>query len=187
MKAVPGKVNVTSVEDAGGVVRPRSCNGERTLIRPAIAGDAPAQRAFFRSLSKRSRYQRFLCACEDIPASHWDRLRRGNTHAQALFIAEFMIGGLPTVIAEACYVVDPCDCTSCEFAMSVADEWQGLGLGWVLFARLRASAVVEGIKSMHADMLATNVAALRLARKIGLAIAMNPEEGRLCRVMANVA
>jgi acetyltransferase len=71
-------------------------------------------------------------------------------------------------------VVSP-DGKSAEFAVSIADEWQGCGLGSLLLARLIAAAKKAGVETITGETLASNRAMLHLAQKAGFAYALDPE------------
>jgi GNAT superfamily N-acetyltransferase len=49
-------------------------------------------------------------------------------------------GGSQTVVGEARYILSTDDAGSAEFAVAVADDWQGLGLARALLARLSGHA-----------------------------------------------
>jgi acetyltransferase len=77
--------------------------------------------------------------------------------------------GREIVIAEARYVrqADP---TVAEFAVSVAEAWQGKRLASLLLAKLACRAAAAGIERMVGETLASNARMLALARKAGFTI-----------------
>jgi acetyltransferase len=80
-------------------------------------------------------------------------------------VAEIFTAGCETVIAEGRYVrLDP---ASAEFAISVAESWQGTGLGRLLLDKLACRASSEGIRRLVGETLASNAKMLGLARKAG--------------------
>lgn len=56
-----------------------------------------------------------------------------------------------------------------DFAIVVADAWQGLGLGRELMSRLVAAARRYGLRKVSGHALATNTGVLALARRFGFA------------------
>ncbi|MCA1677385.1 MAG: GNAT family N-acetyltransferase, partial [Actinobacteria bacterium] len=54
-----------------------------------------------------------------------------------------------------------------EIAITIADSWQGRGLGRALLRRLVQRAREEGITRFTADIMADNRAMLALIRKLG--------------------
>jgi acetyltransferase len=144
-------------------------SGERVVIRPVLPQDEDLTSAFFRNLSPRARYDRFMMSMREPPAD----LMRGFTqidYADHLaLVAEVFAGGWETVIAEARYVRKP-DPTVAEFAVSVAEPWQGRKLASLLLGKLACRAAAAGVRRMVGETLATNAGMLALARKAGFAI-----------------
>jgi acetyltransferase len=67
-----------------------------------------------------------------------------------------------------------------EFAVIVADPWQGKGLGEKLIEGVIDIAQESGVKSLWAEVLVENVPMLELMKKMGFTI--HPPEGNLRRV-----
>jgi GNAT superfamily N-acetyltransferase len=65
------------------------------------------------------------------------------------------------------YVRDRTDPHAAEIAITIADEWQGRGLGRELLARLSQRARQEGIRRFTALVAAGNVAMTALLRNAG--------------------
>jgi protein lysine acetyltransferase len=61
-------------------------------------------------------------------------------------------------VADARFVRDDHDPTTAEIAFTVADAYQGRGIGSFLIAALSVAAVVDGVERFSARMLADNVA-----------------------------
>jgi acetyltransferase len=153
-------------------------------IRPARPEDANAQVAFFGSLSPRSRYSRFMAPLSELPKSFAQRLTE-IAPSRFILLAEFP--GAGGIVGEARYVLDERSPADCEFALSVADRWQGSGIGYALMQKLRAHAASGGVGHMLADTLASNERALSLARKLSCSVSAHPEEPRLYRICLSLA
>ena len=67
-----------------------------------------------------------------------------------------------------------------EFAVIVADPWQGKGLGQKLIERVIEIARENGVKLFIGEVLAANQPMLDLVKKLGFNL-LRPEEGT-CRV-----
>ena len=67
------------------------------------------------------------------------------------------LGKAEGIVAGARYIAGA-DLQSCEFAIAVADQWQGCGIGVRLLRELIAIASRSGITQIVGDTLATNVA-----------------------------
>jgi acetyltransferase len=59
---------------------------------------------------------------------------------------------------------------SAEFALVVADDWQGRGLGRALLERLCAAARDAGYDALYGYILADNEDMLKLARRLGFEV-----------------
>ena len=65
---------------------------------------------------------------------------------------------------------------SCEFAIVVADDWQGRGLGRRLMAQLIDVARARGLARMVGHILATNRSMLTLASSLGFTVGESPDD-----------
>jgi acetyltransferase len=156
-------------------------NGERVLVRPVLPQDAAVQAPFFSALSEQSRYNRFLNPMRSFPPGLIERFSRVDHRSHVALIAETVADGVETVIGEARYVVDAED-QSAEFAIAIADAFQGAGLGTLLLNRLVCIAGHAGLKRLTGETLATNEAMIALARKAGFDVAYDPELMHLKRL-----
>ena len=138
--------------------------GERVLIRPVLPQDEDLTSAFFRSLSPRARYDRFMASLRELPADLMRHFTQIDYADHVALLAEVFANGREIVIAEARYVRKP-DPTVAEFAVSVAEAWQGKRLARLLLAKLACRAAAVGIKRMVGETLASNARMLALARK----------------------
>jgi RimJ/RimL family protein N-acetyltransferase len=142
-------------------------DGRHVTLRPAHHSDAPALRQFFfGSLSPRARLLRFHGAINQLPDG---ALRAMTTQIPRRHVALVALtptdDGLQHLLAEARYVVE--DGGEAEFAIAVADAWQGQGLGRALVQRLAAHARAEGIPALHGAVVPGNEPMLRLMDSLG--------------------
>jgi len=96
------------------------------------------------------------------------------------FVAVRDEAGRETEIAVARYVTNP-DGRTCEFAVVVADSWQGKGLGRRMLERLIEVARWRGLKSMVGHVLAGNQGMLALCSRLGFTISEHPEDAAVKR------
>ena len=66
---------------------------------------------------------------------------------------------------------------SAEIAVTVADSWQGCGLGRLLLERLIEVARRNGVRCLTGDVLATNARMIRLAQRLGFRVVLAPRGG----------
>ena len=144
-------------------------DGQRVVIRPVLPQDADLTGQFFRDLSPPARYHRFMSSLRELPPELMRRFTQIDYADHLALVAEVFVDGREIVIAEARYVRKP-DPTVAEFAVSVAEPWQGRKLARLLLVRLACRAAVAGVRHMVGETLATNSRMLALARKAGFAI-----------------
>jgi acetyltransferase len=79
------------------------------------------------------------------------------------------------IVAGARYYVQA-DNERCEFAITVADGWQGVGLASRLMRELIQTARVRGLKQMEGFVLAGNSRMVNLARRLGFTVETDPDD-----------
>jgi acetyltransferase len=79
------------------------------------------------------------------------------------------------------YVRNP-DRQSCEFALTVADEWQNMGIGRQLMHRLMTVARDRGIEIMEGEVLANNSKMLKLCGRLDFRITHDPQDPGVVQV-----
>lgn len=165
----------------GWVDRLRLGAGLALDIRPLAAGDAGALQAHVRGLSMRSRHNRYLGGLNELSRVEIDRLlSHGNGHVFAL-VADVVAGGGRTLVGEAVYALDVAEGTA-EFALSVADAWQGRGIGATLLAGIACRAARAGSLVLHGETLRGNEPMLALAAKVGAGVRRHRDDPRLLRI-----
>lgn len=132
-------------------------DGRPVVLRRIAPGDFDAARAFLASLSYGTRYFRFgrgrfeytddelRALCEP------DRSRRDQVVAMRDDDA-----GVPRMVGSARYVRDADAPEVGEFAIVVADDWMGRGLGRALMAALIDVAREAGLRRLEGRILGTN-------------------------------
>jgi acetyltransferase len=78
-------------------------------------------------------------------------------------------------VAVARYTVDP-DRKSCEFALTVADEWQGQGIGYHLMSELMEVGRQRGLARIHGEVLAGNHNMMGLMRRLNFEIRTSSDD-----------
>jgi len=73
------------------------------------------------------------------------------------------------------FAINP-DGESCEFALVIADNMSGKGLGQKLMTALMDAARSKGLKVMTGEILNDNDRMLRLAGRLGFTTANSPED-----------
>jgi len=162
-------------------VRPLA-GGQPLLIRPLAARDRDLLQDFVRRLSPTARYQRFQNGIRELAPAVLAQLMDIDYRASMAFVAVVSEHGQRRIIGEARYASALDGPGAAEFALAVADAWQGRGIGRLLFGRLLGYAQRAGVARMQGDVLHGNRAMLGLARRFGFAARLHPDGAWLTRV-----
>ena len=158
----------------------RSRQGEAVTVRFVEPRDGEELHNYFRSLSTRSRYNRFFGAMSELPKPVLDRFTHVSAAAGFTVVATKMIDGFEIIVGEARYVFHP-ETDSFEFGISIDDRWQGHGIGSALLKNLECRAAAFGAPSIFGDTLRSNDGMISLARKSGYAFTNHPDDWKLVR------
>jgi acetyltransferase len=162
-------------------------DGRRVLIRPVLPQDEDVTSAFFGSLPARARYDRFMTPMRSLPPALVKRFTNIDYASHLALVAEVFAGGRETVIAEARYAREDDNPAVAEFAVSVAEDWQGQGLASLLLGKLLCHAAGAGIERVVGQTLATNARMLHLARTAGFTATPSPHVHGLVLLTRRVA
>jgi RimJ/RimL family protein N-acetyltransferase len=160
------------------VLRARS--GSPVTVRFVEPRDAEELQNYFRSLSTRSRYNRFFGAMRELPHNVLDHFIHVGERDEFSVIATMKIDGFETIVGEARYAFHP-ETDSLEFGLSIDDRWQGQGIGSALLRNMECRAASFGAHRLVGDTLRSNEAMISLARKSGFAFAANTDDWKLVR------
>ncbi|MCW5632337.1 MAG: GNAT family N-acetyltransferase, partial [Rubrivivax sp.] len=171
-------------------------DGRCVRVRPVHAADAPAAQAFVEALSPQSRRRRFHGALKHLPPAALRALTAVDQRQHVAIVAEAgCADGAARLVAEARYVragdahapseADSDDAHGdgvdddlaggeAEFAIVVADDWQGVGLAAALMQRLGRHARAQGIGVLRGSVLADNGPMLALMRRLGAVLHGDP-------------
>jgi GNAT superfamily N-acetyltransferase len=158
----------------------RARNGDAVTVRFVEPRDADTLQNYFRGLTSRSRYNRFLGAMSQLPPSLLDRFIHVGEANQFSVVATMQIEGFETIVGEARYAFD-FTTLSFEFGLSIDDRWQGHGIGKALLKNLECRGASFGAESIFGDTLRSNDAMIALARKAGYAFGNSPGDWKLVR------
>jgi RimJ/RimL family protein N-acetyltransferase len=164
----------------------RARNGDAVTVRFVEPRDAEALQNYFRSLTTRSRYNRFLGAIRELPPNLLDAFIHVGEADRFSVVAVMSIDGAETIVGEARYAFDA-DTDSFEFGLSIDDRWQGHGAGSALLRNLECRAAAFGANRLFGDTLRSNDAMLGLARKSGFAFTHSPGDWKLVRFEKHIA
>ena len=161
-------------------------DGRTVHLRAVSPADEAEVLQTFERMSDEARYMRFMRV---VRTPDLQRLRE----ALASF-PEAGIGLVATVpasdgldIVGSAIAVFSVDRTSCEFAITVASGFGGVGLAKALMIELIDEARRRGLAAMEGFVLSQNRAMLGLAKRLGFSIAYEPDDAsvRICRLALN--
>jgi RimJ/RimL family protein N-acetyltransferase len=164
----------------------RSRSGDAITVRLVEPRDAEELQNYFRSLSGRSRYNRFLGAMSELPQTLLDRFTHVGMAEGFTVVATMQVDGFETIVGEARYAFHA-DSGSFEFGLSIDDRWQGHGIGAALLRNLECRAAAFGAARLFGDTLRSNEAMIGLARKSAFAFTNNPDDWKLVRFEKHIA
>lgn len=140
-------------------------DGSEVVVRPIEPEDREQLAAEFLRLSPESRYRRFLAPMSRLNEEMLDYLTRVDHHDHEALVALDSATGEGAGVARFVRLEDRPDVA--EAAVTVADAWQGRGLGTLLLELIAARARQEGIRSFTALMLAENTEMMELLERLG--------------------
>jgi GNAT superfamily N-acetyltransferase len=149
-------------------------DGRRATLRAVRPGDRDALQAAVRRLSAEARHSRFMSALHELSPRLLEQAVNPKEERELQLVAVQGEGPKPAIVGGARYS-GIAGSKDCEFAVAVADDWQGTGLARRLLETLMRAARARGFERMEGYILASNARMLGLARRLGFAQAESPE------------
>lgn len=165
-------------------------HGYSISIRPLRRADLEIESAFVEGLSQETRYNRLLGGAIRISPAYLEQLTSID-YDRAMALAAVVMGAdSETLIGVARYVMDASTDgrpARCEFAIVLADTWQGHGIGWRMLLKLISVARGRGIPQMYGDILSINQAMLKMVRRLGFRTNRHPDDATITRAVLDLA
>lgn len=142
--------------------------GTNLILRPIRPEDEPLEQEFFTFLSKESLYFRFFGYISGFTQEMLSRFTHIDYDREMALIAltpgtEPRMAGVVRIIGDAWKL-------TAEYAIIVADEWQGQGIGKVLTETIIGYARQRGYQSLHCSVLCHNDAMLSILKRYGFTL-----------------
>ena len=152
-------------------------DGRMLTLRHITPEDVGIEQAFVRKLSARSRFMRFHGTIKELNKMDLAKFTNPDPlKEEALIILhKGEKDECEEQVGVARFVIDTNN-QGCEFAIVVADEWQGLGLGRKLMQVLISHANSREIKKMHGSVLHNNVEMLQFVKGLGFESTADPDD-----------
>jgi acetyltransferase len=160
-------------------------NGMEIVLRPIRPEDAKMEKEFMRSLSERTKYFRFMQALQELTPEMIVRFTQIDYDREMAFVAVTTEENDGIELGVARYIINP-DGLSAEFALVVADQYQGLGIGSRLMNALMLTAKNKGIISLEGEVLSINQSMLALVKKLSFSIESINDDPEIVRVIKNL-
>jgi L-amino acid N-acyltransferase YncA len=140
-------------------------DGSVVHVRGLRRGDRGRLKAEIERLSEESRYLRFASSKPSLSPRELDFLVNVDHHDHEALVAIDPRTGRGVAVVR--YVQVQGEPGVVEIAATVADDWQGRGLGGAMIARLVQRAREEGHSVMRASVLAANNRSIAMLRRGG--------------------
>jgi len=144
-------------------------NRDEVVIRPIRPEDAKIVERFVGKLSEETKYFRFMQALGELSTEMLVRFTQIDYDREMAFLAVFFEEGVETEVGVARYTMN-IDDLSCEFAVVVADAWQGRGVATALMDALMDEAKSKGLVWIEGEVLSYNRHMLDLVKRLGFEI-----------------
>jgi acetyltransferase len=138
-----------------------------------------------RALSEESRYFRFISTLSELTPRMLVRYTQVDYDRELALVAVVAPdGSLPDagaqpqeerIVGVVRYLLNP-DRESCEFAVAIADDWQGKRLGSTLMRAIVEAARSKGLKRIEGYVLASNSKMLGMMSHLGFTIETDRED-----------
>ena len=173
----PGLPRIVQLRDG------RSCR-----IRLIEAADADRLQQFVRSLSAASAQQRFFGSVHELSAAQLKRFTASPDPMDFAVIAHALHEGVDPAVepftgTARCLRTragsrQASQAPELEFAVTIADDWQDVGLGRLLLGELIALASARGVAALTGEVLSDNTRMIELVRQLGFTVRPDPSDAR---------
>ncbi|HKL82714.1 MAG TPA: GNAT family N-acetyltransferase [Desulfobacter sp.] len=138
---------------------------EQVLIRPVKPEDAEPMMDFFENLSKQTIYLRFFTPLKQLSKRMLIQLTQIDYDREVALVAMLPTPSGEKIIGSA-RIIFTANSTEGEFAIMLADSWQGKGIGAALLKSCLAFSKRYGLKRVSGVVLRENRQMLGLADKL---------------------
>jgi acetyltransferase len=146
------------------------------LVRPVKPEDAPLFVTLFDKLSRQSIYNRFFGHLKRLPASMLARFTQID-YDREIALVGVLEEGADEKLMGVSRIIPEHGGMSAEFAVMVADEWHGKGIGATLLKQCLLIAKKRHMPRVWGVVLAENRQMLALGRKLGFKIERRESSG----------
>ncbi|MDT3678053.1 MAG: GNAT family protein [Burkholderiaceae bacterium] len=168
--AIAVHVSVARARSRYGPRRLRLRDGRAVTLRDVAEADAKEILQAFERLSAQSRYSRFLQHRKEIYAGELQRGVHPRPGIDFVLVATVPASDGIDIVGAAQYVGVSADPKTCEFAVTIAEDWRCNGLATALLSRLVRRARRDGYQAIEGWVLSTNAPMLAVARQLDFVV-----------------
>ena len=139
------------------------------LLRPIRPEDEPLESEFLEGLSEQSSRFRFFQIIKNLSHEALVRFCNIDYDREMAFIAEIREGERRIEIGVGRLIIEP-NKKRGEFAVVVADNYQGKGLGTKLVDMLVSVGEEKGLESVYGIIMRENTAMVHMCEKLGFKV-----------------
>jgi len=151
--------------------------GRTVQLRPIRPEDGESIQIMVQNMSAESRYFRFMHAINNLSPQMIAQFTKLDYDRQMAFVA-VSNSGKGDVVGVSRYTMTT-DRLSAEFAVSIADDWQGQGLASALMRLVIEHAKAQNLNQLTGDVLVTNNPMRGLMKSLGFIAARDPNDREL--------
>jgi acetyltransferase len=155
-------------------------DGTPVLLRPMRPEDEPLVSDFFTKCSEETVYFRYFKLIKKWTHEMLIRFTQ-NDYDRELGLMAVSQPPAPQAMLGVSRLVMAADRSTAEFAVIIADPWQGKGLGYKLLEEVINIAREQGVILLHGDVLAQNQPMLDMVKRLGFTLKKDTE-GQTYRV-----
>jgi len=156
-------------------------DGAEITIRPIRPEDAILVKRFVHDLSDESKYFRFMNSVQELTEEMLARLTQIDYSREMALIAVIDEAGREDELGVARYAINP-DGNTCEFALVIADNISGKGLGQKLMVSLMEAARSHGLSVIEGEVLNNNHRMLKLMTRLGFTLKTSEDDHSVMKV-----
>jgi acetyltransferase len=149
-------------------------DGTPVMLRPMKPEDEPLAYDFLRKCSEETVYFRYFRLIRNWTHEMLIRFTQNDYDRELGLMAVGQPPGPELMMGVSRLFMDP-DRETAEFAVIVADQWQGKGLGPKLVERVTEIAREQGVKVLGGDVLAENLPMREMVKKLGFQLKKDAE------------
>lgn len=152
-------------------------DGTRVFLRPLREQDLDHASEFFARLSERTKYYRFMTPTPRLTADTLAALIAAmHAERSGVVVAVVEHADGKEELVGGTRIVPTARPKTCEFALTIPDDWQSRGVGTLLLKEAVRLARELGYHRIEGNVLTVNGKMLKVARRLRFALRSDPQD-----------